>query len=141
MAKKSIQLTVVSQEKKLEDTAVSQVTLPTSTGEITVLPDHIPLLSQVAPGIMEYVVEGKPQEMVLSSGFVDVGPNDTLTIMVDTAVHARQASEAKAQAAIEAAKKTMAESPDKREQILAEASLRQAMLELKLAQKTKKAKI
>lgn len=136
-----LQLHIVSQEKELEHAEADQLTLPTATGEITVLPGHIPLMSRLTPGIMEYRVGPQRHQLVISNGFINVGPNNKITILVDTAVLARDASESKAHAAIEAAQHTMASSADRRELLMAEASLKLAMLELKLAQKTKKAQI
>lgn len=138
---KQLTIVIVSQEKKIEQTVASQVTLMTAAGEVTILPDHIPLMSRLTPGIMRYVSDEDTHEMVISNGFVDVNPDNVVTIMVDSATPARDVSEQEARAAIEAARKTMIESSDRRELILAEASLKQAMLELKIAQKTKKAKI
>ena len=55
--------------------------------------------------------------------------------MVDSAKLARDISVQKAEEAIAAAKETMSISEDRRELLLAEASLKQALLEIKVAQK------
>lgn len=141
MSKKTLQLSVVSQEKELLSTTVDQVSLPTTTGEITILPDHIPLLSQLDAGELRYVINGQESLIIVSSGIADMGPDNVLTVITDTATHQRDISMQKAEQAILQAQETMEKSIDQRELILAEASLRQAMLEIKVAQKTKKAKI
>ncbi|EKD43357.1 MAG: hypothetical protein ACD_72C00323G0003 [uncultured bacterium] len=61
--------------------------------------------------------------------------------MVDSGVLDRNISLEKAQTAIKAAQETMEKTQDQRELMMAEASLRQAMMEVKVAQKTKKTKI
>lgn len=141
MTQKKINLSVVSQEKELLSTNVDQVTLPTSTGEITVLPDHIPLLSQLQTGEMRYLNQEKEESIVISNGIVDVGDDNQITVIVDTAKHERDISMQKAEEAIKSAKETMEHSTDQRELLLAEASLKQAMWEIRVAQKTKKSKI
>lgn len=136
-----MKLTIVSQEKKLDELEVDQLTVMTAAGEITILPGHIPLMSKLVPGIMTYKSGDTSQEMVISNGFLDVEPQNKISVLVDTATHARDVSIQRAEQAIEAAQRTMAESSDKRELLLAEASLKHAMLEIQLAQKSKKTKI
>lgn len=136
-----LQLEVVSQEKKLLSAKIESLTAQTSEGEVTILPNHIPLFAKLVPGELVYREQKKEYSVVVSNGFLDVGPNNTITVMVDTAVAARDISEQKAQEAIEKARQTMQNSTDRQELLLAEASLRLAMLELKVAQKSKKSKI
>lgn len=141
MTKKQLQLSVVSQEKELLSTLVDQVSLPTSTGEITVLPGHIPLLSQLQTGELKYQIDQNQISIVVSNGIVDVSFDNQVTVIVDTATHERDISMQKAETAIKQAQETMQTTTDQRELLLAEASLRQAMWEIKVAQKTKKARI
>ena len=55
----NLKLKVVSQEKQLIDTEVSQITAPTSEGEITVLPGHIPLYTKMQDGVARYLTDGQ----------------------------------------------------------------------------------
>ncbi len=134
-------LTVVSQEKELVSAQVESITVPASEGEITILPDHIPLFSPLQPGVVTYR-DGKAEEqIVVSKGFLDVGPDSQVTVIVDSAVPAREISLEKAEAAMKAAHETMANTQDRQELLMAEASLRQALLEIKVAQATKRSHI
>lgn len=141
MEKKTLRLVIVSQEKLLLDEAVDSVTAPTTTGEVTILPSHIPLLTQLQPGELIYKSTNGEDSLVVSKGFLEMSPEDTLTVIVDSAVLARDISVEKAQEAIKRAQETMASTVDRHEVILAEASLKQAMWEIKVAQKTRKSKI
>lgn len=136
-----IHLTVVSQEKKLLDQEVDSITAPASEGLVTILPHHAPLMSKLSPGEVIYREEGKENSLVISRGFIDVAADSRVTIMVDTARHIREISLEKARAAVEAAHKTMEKSTNQRELIMAEASLKLAMIEIRLVHKTKKAQI
>ena len=111
--------------------------MPTTQGEITVLAGHIPLFARLQTGEIRYKLTGEEHSIVISKGFIDVGPESDVTIMVDSAVEARQISVQKAEAAIAAAHETMSKSVDERELMMAEASLKQALWEIKVAQKTK----
>lgn len=139
---KQILLTVVSQEKQLLKTKVDQITVPTVDGEITILPEHIGLFSKLQTGVISYLENGTGQSIVISEGFITVSPDSSVTIMVDTATHARDISLEKAEAAVKAAKETINSSPeDRRELLMAEASLKRALLEIRVAQKSKKSRI
>lgn len=130
-----LKLTVVSQERKLLETEVESVTATTTQGEITVLARHIPLFTQLETGVLRYTANNTEYSIVASDGFLTVNPNNEVIVMVDTATLARDISVKQAEAAVAAAKETMKISEDRRELILAEASLKRAMLEIKVAQK------
>jgi len=136
-----LQLTVVSQEKALLDTHVDSVTAVTSSGEITILPGHIPLFTQLETGELRYSVDKHISSIVVSAGFLTVSVDNVITVMADTAVADRDISLQKAEAAVRHAKETILSSEDQRERILAEAALRRALLEVKIAQRTKRTSI
>lgn len=136
-----INLTIVSQEKELVSTQADSLTVPTTEGEITVLPGHIPLFTQLQTGELIYRSGKEESSFVVTKGFMDIGPNNTIVVMADMAVDARNISLQKAEAAMEAAQKTMQTTSDRRELLLAEASLKQAMWEIKVAQKTHRTRI
>ncbi len=131
----NITLTIITQEKELLKEEVSQVIVPTTTGEITVLPNHIPLFTQLQVGELTYKKDGKSITVVISGGFMDVAPNNTITVLTDSAIEERNISVAKAEEAKKKAEADMGQKLDKRKFLMAEASLRRAMLELKVAKK------
>jgi F-type H+-transporting ATPase subunit epsilon len=139
---KKILLTVVSQEKQLLKNKVDQVSAPTTTGEVTILPEHIALFSKLTIGELRYLIDNEEHSLVVSDGFISVSPNSEVTVMVDSATLDRDISVQKAQEAIKAAKETIAISTaDRRELLMAEASLKRAMLEMKVAQRSKRSQI
>ena len=141
MATDKLQLTIVSQERQLISASVDAVTAPTTEGEITVLPGHLPLLVQLQVGELVYRIGKEEHSFVISRGFMDVAPDNSIKIMVDTATAAREISVKKAEEAMKQAHETMQQTTDRRELLLAEASLKQAMWELRVAQKTKRTSI
>lgn len=138
MSKPKVHLTIISQDKQLLSTEVESVTAPTVDGEITVLPGHVPLLAKLQVGELKYRTNDQENTFVISRGFIDVRPDDTVQVMVDVATGEREISIEKAEAAVKAAHETMATTTDRRELLLAEASLKRALLEIKVAQKTKR---
>ena len=141
MSDKKLTLRVISQEKKLLEEIVDKVTLPSTDGEITILPQHAALLSELTTGHLRFTQDDVEQSVVVSRGFVDIHPSGIVTVLVDSATHARDISVEKVEAAIKAAQETMSHSEDRRELLMAEASLKRAMLEMKIAQKSSKSRI
>jgi F-type H+-transporting ATPase subunit epsilon len=137
----TLSLKVVSQEKLVVETSVRSVSAPTVQGEVTILPGHIPLFAQLQAGELRYNEDGQEHYVVISPGFLNVTPNNEITIMIDSAVNDREISLEKAEAAIEQAKSSIATAADRRELLMAEASLKRAMLEVQVAQKTRRTKI
>lgn len=141
MSDKKLTLRVISQERKLFEEVVDKVTLPSTQGEITILPQHTALLSEIETGHLKFTKDGQEQDVVVSNGFVDINPSGMVTVLVDSAIQARDISVEKVQKAIKEAQETMSHSEDRRELLIAEASLKRAMLEMKVAQKTSKSGI
>lgn len=93
MAQKTIKLEIVTPERVVSRLVVQQVTVPTTTGEITVLPEHIPLISILEPGIIEVKQEdGTLEVMSVSGGFIEV-LKDKVVILADTAERADELDE------------------------------------------------
>lgn len=70
-----ISLTILSPEKTVLETVVSQVELPGGKGRFTVLKDHAPLISSLTEGKLVYVSSGQSSSVDIRSGFVEVNAN------------------------------------------------------------------
>lgn len=89
-------LKIVSPERVLFSQAVSQVSVATATGQITILANHLPMVSQLVPGEV-WVRHGQNQEdlMAISGGFIEVLPGQVV-ILADSAERAEEINEAQA---------------------------------------------
>ena len=93
MSVKTIKFEIVTPEKVVLRKDILQVSVPTENGEITVLPDHIPLISVLSPGVIEAKLEGGLTEiMSVSGGFIEVMKNKVV-ILADTAERAEEIDE------------------------------------------------
>lgn len=94
MAKKEIKFEVVTPEKVVLKKQITQVTVPTEDGEITVLADHIPLVSILKPGVVEMKLaeDGEIDVMAISGGFIEV-MRDKIVVLADTAERAEDLDE------------------------------------------------
>lgn len=132
-----LQLTVVTPEKQLLSEEVDEVIVPTTNGEVTILPEHTALLAELAPGELTIKKNGKSEHMVVVGGFLEVGKN-TVSVLADYAVQGKEISEAAAQQAVERAQKAMREKKSDIDFATAEAEFRRAILELKVAKRYKR---
>ncbi len=70
---------------------IRQVSVPTTEGEITVLPDHVPLVAPIRAGELRVVHEdGMHTSLAVSGGFVTIHPGNHLAILADSAERAEE---------------------------------------------------
>lgn len=87
---KTIRFEIVTPERVVLKEDIYQVTAPTRDGEITVLPDHTPLVSILNPGVVEIKKhDGSINVISLSGGFIEVLRNKVV-ILADTAERAEE---------------------------------------------------
>lgn len=137
---KDIKLKIVTPEKILFEDKVSQVSVSTVLGEITILPNHIPLVSQLAPGEIVVKKDKQAEEdlMAVSGGFVEVLP-DQIVILADTAERAADIDEERAEAARKQAEEVLKEKISDAESFAAlTAKMEKELARLKVARKYKK---
>lgn len=81
----SLQLKIVTPERVVYEDTVDSVTATTQMGEITILPNHVPLVTNLRAGELSVRVKGEEQFLVASSGFLEVRPGNIIVILADTA--------------------------------------------------------
>jgi len=87
---------IVTPEKVVFEKEIDQVTLPTQTGQITVLPNHIPLLSALLAGELIIKIDKEEIPLAISGGFVEVKPGSEIVVLTETAEHAQDIDETRA---------------------------------------------
>lgn len=81
----TIHFKIATPEKIVYENDVLQVSIPTSTGEITVLPHHSPLVSIVQAGELKIVDGNGEQILAVAGGFLEVKANNEIIILADNA--------------------------------------------------------
>ncbi|MDO8598846.1 MAG: ATP synthase F1 subunit epsilon [bacterium] len=104
-----LQLSIITPERTVYDGEVDQVTLPTTEGELTILPHHIPLVSTIAPGELRVRQGGKDVPMVIAGGFLEVLPGNRIAILADDALRVEELDVAAIEAARERARVALIE--------------------------------
>jgi len=96
---KTIKFEIVTPERTVLKQEILQISVPTTSGEITILPDHIPLVSILKPGVIEIKKADNSFEIIsVSSGFIEV-MKDKVVILADTAERAEELDEQKIEVA------------------------------------------
>ncbi|HBV01630.1 MAG TPA: ATP synthase F1 subunit epsilon [Candidatus Taylorbacteria bacterium] len=78
----TLQLKIVSLKEVVYDDYVDSVTLPTKAGEITVLPNHVPLISHLSKGSIRARCKGQQKSFELDGGFMEVTSESRLTVVL-----------------------------------------------------------
>lgn len=131
------QLSIVAPDRSVLDEPVQQVIAPGVEGYFGVLAGHMPFIAALKPGIIEYS-DGKTgrSHVAIGGGFAEVTPTK-VTILADTAERATEIDMARAERALENARKALRgeESPVTREEAVH--ALDRAMNRIKAAQSAK----
>ncbi len=140
--KKTIQFEIVTLDRVVLKQEILQVTAPTQLGEITVLPEHIPLVSVLKPGVIEIkLASGETEIMSVSGGFIEV-LKDKVVILADNAERAEELDEELITSARKAAEeaKAKADADDHYDYSLVAAKLEAEMARERALQKWRKLK-
>jgi len=129
-------LEIITPTKVVLSEEVDEITVPTVNGEISILPNHIDLLTKVKPGEMTIHRNGKIELFAITGGFLEINKNK-VSILADHAIHADNIEIAKAEEAKTRAEKAMKEKGTEQDFAIAKAELVKAILELKVARKHK----
>jgi len=78
-------LEIVTPEKRVFSEKVDHVVVPTSSGEIDILPGHIPLLSILEPGELRLGQGAKALAIAVDKGFVEI-QGDKVSILTEGAI-------------------------------------------------------
>jgi F-type H+-transporting ATPase subunit epsilon len=127
----TLKLEIVTPEGRAYSEEVAMVVLPAIEGEIGVYPAHVPLMTQLLPGELRILKEGKTTELVVGSGFIEV-TGDSVSVLTDSALGEEQID---ATATEEAIKRAQAALKDKNlssdETAEVEASLARAIAQIR----------
>lgn len=101
----TIKVDVVSAEESIFSGDAELVSLPGQSGELGILPGHVPLITLIRPGFVRIHLPSKQEveQVFVAGGVLEVQPN-LVTVLADTAVRSKDLDEAKAAKALEDAR-------------------------------------
>ena len=99
-----LNLQIITPERVVfSEDGVESVTLPGVEGEMTILPEHAPIMTELKPGPLVFRRSGEEIDVAMAGGFVEVR-EDKVVILADNAersdeIDATRAEEARQRAA------------------------------------------
>jgi F-type H+-transporting ATPase subunit epsilon len=115
---------------------VDEITIPTASGEISILPNHVDLLTKVNPGEMLIKHNNKTELFAIMGGFLEV-MNNHVSILADHAVRASDIEVSKVEEAKQRAEKAMKDKVNEKDYAQLQDEVRRTALELKVARRHK----
>ncbi|MFH1286890.1 MAG: ATP synthase F1 subunit epsilon [Candidatus Magasanikbacteria bacterium] len=85
-----INFRIATPESVVYEDEISQVSIPTTSGEITVLPGHIPLVSVIQSGELKFSDKEGDHKFAIAGGFVEVRGKDEVIILANNAERAEE---------------------------------------------------
>ncbi len=131
---------ITTPERTVYEDEVKQVSLMTESGEITVLPGHIPLVSNLRAGEIRLIEnDGTEQLLVASTGFAKVRDGNKVIILADTAERAEELDLEKIEEAKRLAEEVLEKKRDAADVAFADAAtaIERELARVKVARKRK----
>ena len=101
-----ISLEIVTPTETVYSEEVDHVVVPTSSGKIDVLPNHVPVLDKLIAGDIKVEKDGITEYLAVGSGFVEVYA-EKISLLTDQAINVNNTEESEIEEAIQRAEKAL----------------------------------
>lgn len=68
----TMQFDLVSPERRLASLQVNAVQIPGADGDMTAMPNHVPVITTLRPGVLRVEAPGDTTEYVVTGGFAEI---------------------------------------------------------------------
>lgn len=127
-------LHIITPKRVILTEKIHSITVPSSEGELTILPHHISLFSLLVEGIVRYKTEKKEEFLAIGGGYIETDGQE-VKLLVSRAYGQDQIDKAATEKAIEDAKRDMKQPKDKQQLKEVSSLLRKSLIDLKLLKK------
>ncbi len=107
----TMQFDLVSPERSLASLQASAVRMPGSEGDMTVMPDHAPLITTLRPGLVRVESPEGESEYVVTSGFAQITATG-VSVLAEKAIPMNELTRDHIEEMIEAARKAHEEAKE-----------------------------
>jgi F-type H+-transporting ATPase subunit epsilon len=109
MAETTIQLDILTPlGARRRDVAVPGVEIPGLLGELGVLPDHVPFITPVLPGVVRFREGDRAARLAVGAGFLEVTRDNRVVILVERALEVDEIDAARARDELQKVQATLA---------------------------------
>ncbi len=135
-----LKLQIITPKKVILEQDIDSLTAPAKDGEITVLPQHVPLFTLLKEGIITVRHDKDESFFSIGGGYLETD-GKKVHLLVSRAYHQDELDEAEIKKAQEYAQKMLKEAPGEIERHQAMEQLRRSIIDMKLIQKARKRKV
>jgi len=136
MSSKKLKVTIATPLREVYQNDIDQLTVTTANGELTILPDHIPLIVPLTLGQVMVKNEGNEVYHAIDGGILEVRHNNEVIILSNRAENASDIDIERSEKAIERAREVMSqETLNEDEYVEIEKNIQRGLNRVKLAQK------
>jgi F-type H+-transporting ATPase subunit epsilon len=133
-----MRLEIVTPERVIYSDEVDAVVAPGTEGQLGILPHHAPLMTILQAGELRVMKNGDETCIAVFGGFLEVRP-DRVIVLADAAERAEEIDATRAEEAKRRAEQALADRKvSQADKARAEAALRRSLVQLKVAERTKK---
>lgn len=132
----TIHIKIITPKKIIFEDDIESITVPSSQGEITVLPHHANLFSLLADGIVTVRKSGSEEYFSIGSGYLETNGSN-VTILVSRAYGQDEIDQELTEKAKKEATQILSESKNMQDRQEATNMLRKSMIDSKLLKKRK----
>lgn len=125
-----LQVEVVTQEENILSEEVDQITVPSTDGELTILPHHQSLTATMKAGEVVLKANGVEKRLVVSPGFIQVTAGKVV-VLADSAIREDDLDEERAREAKEAAEEAMVHLEIESEIAITQGTIERTIMELR----------
>ena len=104
-------LEIVTPEARVYSDTIETVVIPTTSGEVGILPGHIPLLTEIEHGELRVTKDGQTLWLAVSGGFAQVD-GDKVSVLAEHAITEEKIDENAVEAALKRAEQEIKEAKD-----------------------------
>ena len=131
-------LQIITPERVVfEEEGVASVTITGSQGELTILPSHAPLMTELRPGPLVFRKGGDEVDVALSGGFLEVR-EDKVVVLAETAERSDEIDLARAEEARKRAQEMLASREGEMDIAAVMASMERAQARLRVAERRRR---
>jgi F-type H+-transporting ATPase subunit epsilon len=129
----TLHVEVVTAERELYNGEANLVSAPGTEGRMGILPHHAALLTTLGPGELRIELNGADEPLFVSGGFLEVS-NNSVIVLADTAEHAEEIDQARAEEARRRAQTSLENVQSETERVQLQAALERALMRLQVAE-------
>lgn len=133
----TLHVEVVTAERELYNGEADSVNAQGTEGRLGILPRHAALLTMLAPGELTIKLGGAEEPLFVSGGFLEVS-NNVVSVLADTAEHAEEIDQARAEEARRRAQERLEQTESDADRAALNATLERAMARLRVSESVRR---